>query len=134
QVYAVDLLGHAVLDLEERVHVEEIETMSISIDAQLDGARRPVIDRLHESHGSACQFRADLGPQIRRGRLLQHLLIPALERTIPFGERHDLAAPIAEHLDFDVPRFPDELLDVRAGVLEVAFPEATNRFERRLEL
>ena len=71
-------LGHRMLHLEPRVHLEKVVPL-LRVDEELDSTRRAVADRLgecdrllaHRAHGR-------LG-QVRRGRLLDHLLVAPLD-------------------------------------------------------
>jgi hypothetical protein len=56
--------------------------------------------------------------QARRRRLLDELLVPALDRAIPFAERDDPSRPVTEELDLDVPGGYDLSLEVDAPVAE----------------
>ena len=40
----------------------------------------------------------------RRGRLLDHLLVAALQRAVALEQVHGIAVPVGEHLDLDVAR------------------------------
>ena len=77
-------LGHRMLDLDARVHLDEEERAVL--DQELEGADALVAD-LPAGLGAA---RADLGHepsgQTRRRRLLQHLLVAALERAVAAAE------------------------------------------------
>src|SRR5690606_17368838 len=53
--------------------------------------------------------------QGRRWRLLDQLLVAALNRTLALAEVHDVAVVIAEHLDLDMPRRLDVLLEVHVA-------------------
>ena len=117
EIDAGDELGDGVLDLQARVHLQEVER------AVLGG------DELHRAgavvaHGSRQRDRllahglARLGIEQRRGRLLDHLLIAALDRALALAEVEDVAVLVAEHLDLDVARVLDELLDEHAIVAE----------------
>ena len=52
----------------------------------------------------------------RAGRLLDDLLMAALDRAISLEQVDDLAVPIAEHLDLHVPRLDDGLLQVDRAI------------------
>jgi hypothetical protein len=63
----------------------------------------------------------DLEPQVvveRRRRLLEHLLVAALDRAVAVEQVHDVALAVAEHLDLDVPRLLEVLLQVHLGIAE----------------
>ena len=106
-VDAGDHLGHAVLDLDAGVHLEE-EVVVADLHA-LDGAGAAVVDRLGGVGGDLADPLAHLLVDVRRGRLLDQLLVAALDRAVALAEVDDVAVAVGEDLDLDV-----------AGVLEVA--------------
>jgi hypothetical protein len=53
-----------------------------------------------------------------RRRLLDHLLVAALDRAFALMQVHHVAVRIAQHLDLDVARALDELLDEHPVVAE----------------
>ena len=59
--------------------------------------------------------RAPVARQARRGRLLDHLLVAALQRAVALAERDHAAAAVAEDLHLDVAGRAHEALDVDAG-------------------
>ena len=117
QVEAGDHLGHRVLDLQAGVHLEEVEALVLA-DDELDRAGRLVLHRLRQgdrllAHPLA-RFRIDEG----RRRFLDHLLVTALDRAVALVEVEHVAVPVAQHLDLDVARLHDVLLDEHAIVAE----------------
>src|SRR5262249_8334322 len=100
QIDAGHELGHRMLDLQPRVHLEEIEARVLA-DDELDGAGGIVTDRLGQrdrlrTHGGAGR-RVD---QRRRG-FLDDLLVAALDRAFALAEMNNVAVPVADHLDLD---------------------------------
>src|SRR5262249_6816714 len=125
EVEAGHELGHGVLDLEPRIHLEEVEVL-LRIDDELDGARGLVADGGRKryrlpSHGSA-RLVVEEGAR----RFLDDLLVPALDRAFALAQVDDVAVPVGEDLDLDMPRVFDELLDEYAVV-----GEARPRLARR---
>ena len=59
-----------------------------------------------------------LGVQRRRGGLLEHLLVAALQRAIALAQMHAVALAVAQHLDLDVARPRQVLLEVDRVVAE----------------
>ena len=47
-----------------------------------------------------------LGVEGRRGGLLEHLLVAALQRAVALAEMHAVAVAVAQHLDLDMARRP----------------------------
>src|SRR5437867_5663028 len=111
EVDAGDGLGHRMLDLDARVHLDEVEA-SVSVEEELDRARADVVDgRRHRECGSP-QAGARLGGEQRRRRLLQELLVAPLDGAVALAEVDSDAVPVAEHLHLDVASVLDELLAV----------------------
>ena len=80
EVEAGDLLGHAVLDLQAGVHLEE-EELAV-LEEHLDGARVHVAAAERDLH-RGLTHRAARGVGDRgRGRFLDQLLVPALRRAV----------------------------------------------------
>ena len=117
QVEPGDHLGDRMLDLQPRVHLEEVEA-AIAPHDELDGAGRLVADRARQRH-RLLAHRAPGGlVEERRRRLLDHLLVAALDRALAFPQVDEVAVRVAQHLDLDVPRLLDELLDEHPVVAE----------------
>ncbi len=67
----------------------------------------------------------------RRGRgLLDHLLVPALQRTVPITERHHAARAVAEDLHLDMTRVDYESFDEDTPRPEAALGQPSNAVER----
>ncbi len=62
-----------------------------------------------------------LGRQRRRGRFLDQLLVPALDRAVALAEVQDLAVLVGQDLHLDVARVLDELLEIHGAVAERGF-------------
>ncbi|VWB57099.1 hypothetical protein BST28156_02670 [Burkholderia stagnalis] len=134
EIDAGHCLGHAMLDLQPRVHFEEMELARARIEHEFDGARRRVVDRAGEPHRARVQRAALRVAQAGCGRLLDHLLVAPLHRAVALAERDHAAAPVAEDLHLDVPRVLDELLQIDARMREVRAAEPHDALERRREL
>src|SRR5262249_14580690 len=112
-----DQLGDRMLDLQPRIHFQKIEAFVLSGD-ELHGARRIGADRSRERDRLRTHFLPRLFVVQRRRRLLNRLLIAALDRTLPFAEMDNGPVLVAEHLDLDVTGISNELLDEYAVVAE----------------
>ncbi len=117
EIDAGDELGHGMLDLQARVHLEEVEALVLPGD-ELDGAGGVVADRLGERDRLHPHPLAGRGVEQRARRFLDHLLVAALDRAFALAEIDDVAVLVAEHLDLDVAGIDDELLDEHAVVAE----------------
>ena len=117
EVEAGQHLGHRMLDLEPGVHLDEVE-LAVLVE-ELDGADA-LISELgawlpRPARRSACALRRVEG---RGMRLLPHLLMPALQRAVALAEMHRAALAVAEHLDLDMARRSEVLLDIDLVIAE----------------
>ena len=90
QVDAGDQLGDRVLDLDAGVDLDEVEVV-VGVDQELAGAGVDVAGGLGQPDGGLAELRADLERQGRGGRLLDELLVPALERAVAVPAVDDVA-------------------------------------------
>ncbi len=115
-------------DLDSCVHLEEVE-VPVEIDDELDRAGRAVVDRL----GQGDRLGAHRGPGLfveeGRGRLLDDLLVAPLDRAFALAQIDRVAVGVGQHLDLDVARLLDELLDEHAVVGEARLGLAARRAE-----
>ena len=136
QVDVGDLLGHRVLDLDARVHLDE-DVVALRVEQELHGAGVAVADLRREADRVGAHPLADRRVEVRRRRDLDDLLVPALHRAVPLEEVDHVAVAVGEDLDLDVPRVDDGLLDEHRGVAEGALglPHAgLDRLAQRLGL
>ncbi|MNM87516.1 hypothetical protein D3C81_996990 [compost metagenome] len=132
QVLPGDHLGDRMLDLQARVHLHEIEG-AVLVGDELDGAGANIAHGLRSgdcrfAHGAAAFFR-----HARRGRLFQHLLVPALHRAVALEQVDAVAVGIGEHLDFDMARPGQVFLHQHLVVAEAGAGLALDRRQRGLE-
>ena len=113
-------LGDRVLDLEAGVHLEEVELAGVVVEQELHGAGVGVADVAGEVDGRGGDRGALLVGERRRGRLLEHLLVPALGRAVALVEVEHGAVVVADHLHLDVAAALDVLLDEHGVVAEGA--------------
>jgi hypothetical protein len=111
QVEPGDELGDAVLDLQARVDLEEVELVARRVDEELDGADRAVGDRPGQRAGRRGQPRPQVGGEVGGRRLLDHLLVAPLHGAVAVAEHLHLAPAVADHLHLDVPGDGQEALD-----------------------
>src|SRR5205085_7612951 len=78
--------------------------------------------------------RAQLRRDRRARRLFDHLLVTALDRAVALAEMDEVAVAVAEHLDLDVARPDDRLLEIDGVVAEPAERLALRAFERARKL
>ena len=117
QIDAGHQLGHRMLHLQAGVHLQEVE-IALLVDDELHRAGRVITDGARQRHRLLAHGAAHLGRQEQARRLLDHLLVAALDGALALAQVHDVALPVAEHLDFDVPRAGDVFLDEHPVVAE----------------
>ena len=113
-VDAGDHLGHRMLHLHAGVHLDEVEA-TVFVE-ELEGAGAAVADVDAGLDAARQDFFAGLLVDLGRRRLLNDLLVTALQRAVAVIEVHGVALAIGEHLDFHVTRIAEELLHVDHGV------------------
>ena len=105
------------LDLESRVQLDERER-PVGADEELERAGVAVADVPARALGCVLHRLAALGVERGRRRLLDQLLVSALDRALALAAGQHAAVRVAEHLDLDVARGRDRLLDVQRAVGE----------------
>ena len=78
-------LGDRVLDLDARVHLEEVPA-AVGREQELRRAGADVADGLGEPQRGGAELAAQLAADAGRGRLLDHLLVAALHRAVALAE------------------------------------------------
>src|SRR3989454_12722916 len=96
-------LGHGVLDLKTRVHLEEVE-VPLRVHEELDGASADVAGRLRDPARGLPHALAQGGIREGRGAFLDELLMAPLDRALTLAEVDHVIAGVGEHLDLDVAR------------------------------
>ena len=117
------------LDLEARVDLEEVE-VARRVHQELEGSGVRVLHRAGGVDDGAAQLAAQLLGERRRRRLFDELLVPPLDRALALAEVHHVAVMVAEHLDLDVARRLDVLLDVDVADAERGLGLALRGLER----
>ena len=115
QVHSGHHLGHRVLHLDSGVHFHKIEIF-VFVQQKLDGSR------VFVSHGLGRTDRriAHALPQVLgdhvAGGLLQHLLVAALNGTVPLSQMNHVAVLIRHNLELDVAGLLDVFLNIHGVV------------------
>ena len=115
EIDAGDQLRHGMLDLQPRVHLQKEEALVLAHD-EFHRAGAVVIDRFCQRHGLLAHLAAGRLVEQRRRRLLDDLLVAALDRAFALAQINHVAMLVAEHLDFDVARIDDEFFYKHAVV------------------
>ena len=109
--------GDGMLDLQARVHLEEIERAAL-IEQELHGAGADIADCARGLDRCGAHSFAQVGRHDGAGRFLDHLLVASLHRTVALAEMDDCAVVVGEHLDFDMARPNDGLLEDQVAIAE----------------
>ena len=131
-------LGHRVLDLEARVHLDEPDAVRpqcfAAVGDELDRAGADIADSLGGLDGGGADLRAQVRRHARRRRFLDHLLVPALQRAIALAEMDDVAVRVGKDLKLDMARRGDVFLDQDPTGAEGGGDFAHCSFERIVEI
>ena len=127
-----DHLGHAVLDLDAGVHLEE--EVLVAVLKPLDRARRAIADGRCRVRGDLADALAHLLVHVRSRGLLDQLLVAPLDRAVALAQVDHVAVRVGEHLHLDVARILEVALEVDARVREELLALARGPLERLLEL
>ncbi len=128
-----DELGDRVLDLQARVRLHEVEP-GLVVHEELEGSRVGVLHGLGRVDNQVPELATLLLGERRRRRFLEQLLMPPLDRALTLPEVHDRAMVVAKHLDLDVPRVLEILLDIHVRDAERRFRLALCRLDRVAQL
>ena len=131
-VDAGDHLGHAVLDLHAGVHLQE-EVLAVREQA-FDRAGAAVATARAAATAISPRRSRSAGSTRGRGRLLDQLLVAALDRAVALAEVDDVAVAVGEDLDLDVARVGQVALEVDGRVGEELLALAGRALERGLQL
>ncbi len=117
EIAAGHRLGHRVLHLEPRVHLEEEELAAIG-QQELDRPGTHVADVRGKAQGGGPHPLADLRRDRGSRRLLHDLLVAPLGAAVALAQVDAVALGVEEHLDLDVPRPYQEALQDEPIVTE----------------
>src|SRR6185369_12421152 len=115
-VDARDLLGHRVLDLHARIHLDEVELAVLVQELQRAGAS--IADVAAGRDADVADRLALLGRDTRRRRFFNDFLMATLQGAVALAQVHDVTVVVGEYLDLDVTRLLEELLHVDLGIAE----------------
>ena len=110
-------LGHGMLDLQPRVHLQEPEP-AVRLEEELDRAGAHVADGPRRGDGGVAHLPAQLGVDGGGGALLDDLLVAPLDRALPLVQCGHVAVLVGEHLDLDVAAALDVALGEHGAVAE----------------
>ena len=135
QVKAGDELGDRMLDLQARVHLQEVVLGGVcEIGDELDRPGADIARAAGQGHRLLSERGAQLGRDDGGGGLLHHLLVAALERAFALAEVQHVAVGVGDHLDLEVARPRQEALDEDAVVAEAGLRLAARRVKGGVEV
>ena len=118
-VDAGDQFGHRVLDLDARVHLDEVE-LAVLVQ-ELEGAGAAVADLLAGGGAAVADALDHAAGMPGRRRFLDDLLVAALHGAVALAQPDRVAVKVVgQHLDLDVARVLQELLHVDLGLPKAA--------------
>src|SRR6185437_9355452 len=106
----------------------------VRAEQELERAGVAVANRAARALGGGLHRLPRLGRQRRRRRLLDQLLVTPLDRALALAEREHTPCVVAQHLDLDMARRRERLLDVEARVAERRLRLGRRGAERILEV
>ncbi len=135
EVEARHRLGHRMLDLEPRVHLDKVELAGgVRRGDEFDGAGAGIADRPRRRDRRLAHRPTPLLVEPGRRSLLDHLLMAALDRAVAVEDMDGIAVPVGEDLHLDMPRAFEVFLDQQPLVAKRTRGLALCRRERRGEL
>ena len=116
QVYTGNHLAHRMFHLQAGVHLDEVElTVLVKEFQRTSRAVAELPGRGDRDLSDTLPLR---GVQRRRGRFLDDLLVPPLNRAVAFAEMDDTALAVGQELNLDVARLGQILLQIDLVVAE----------------
>ena len=132
EIDAVDEFGDGMLDLQARVHLEEV-VAAVGVEHEFAGSGVDVADRLRRAHRGRAHRGAQLRRKRDRRRLLDDFLMAALNRTFAFAEMNRRAVRVGENLKLDVARIAQVAFQQNRVVAERGQRFALGGVERFVE-
>ena len=122
EIHAGHHLGDGMLDLQPRVHLEEIVAglVAIALEQKFDGPGVPIPGGARGRNRSLADSIPDRRRQRRRGAFLDHFLMAPLHRALALEQVHDATMRVGEHLHLHVAGTFDEALHVEGAVADAS--------------
>ena len=128
QIKSGDALGDGMLHLQTGIHFQEIKILVLA-DHEFHRARILVINGLGQRHGLFAHGLAGRFADEWRRCFFDDFLVTALNGALTLVEVDHVAESITQHLDFDVARLLDELLDEHALIAKTVARFVAARLE-----
>ena len=127
-----DHLGHGMLDLNARVHLDEIE-LAVLVE-ELDRADAEILELAHRLGDGFADGVARGVVERGAAALFPDFLIAALQRAVALAQMDCAAVAVAQDLDFDVARVREIFLEIKRVVAERGLGLRACGSERRRQL
>ncbi len=111
-INAGDFFGDRMLDLDARIHLDEIVTAGVGIQQKLHRAGVRIAHLAAQFQGRFAQFVACGVVKIRGGRALHDFLVAPLHRAVAFKQMDELAVRVTQDLHFHMAGMTDEFFQV----------------------
>ena len=121
------------LDLQTCIHLQEVEILLL-IHQELNRAGVRVSRRLSHADCRLPHSTPHIGVDDRGRRLLDYLLVAALQRAFPLSQVNSIPVLVREHLHLNVARIHDRLLKVNFTVAKGTLRLAPRSFQCGLKL
>ena len=108
--------------------------MAVAVYQEFNRARVDIAHGAGRRHRRRAHLRSARRREVRRRRLLDNLLVPPLDGAVALEEVDRVAVAIGEHLDFDVARLDQELLQVDPRIPKRLARLATRALDGRGEV
>ena len=128
-----DHLGDGVLDLNARVHLDEIMRAGL-VDQELHSTCVDIADLLGNLDGVLAQPFTQLLGQRPCGRILNYLLVTALQRAVTLIQMHGVAFLVGQNLHLDVLGLNKVFFDKDGVVAKGLLRLGANQLKGRLNL
>jgi len=96
--------GHGMFDLDAGIHLEEVESIALAIDKELDGARATVRKPLGKPDCRLVQCPGQSIGKPGRRRFFDNFLVAPLRRAVALTEVNAIAVGVKQDLHLDVAR------------------------------
>src|ERR1700730_15525917 len=121
------------LHLAARIHLDKVQPATL-IHQKFDGARIGVPDRRQRLAKNRADLIAQLRSDLRRRRLLEQFLVPALNRAFTLARTDYVAMLVGQYLELNVPGMLHIFLHVEISIPERARGLGLGSLEQRWQL
>ena len=122
------------LDLQARVHLDEVKRAGVDVQQELHGSGMRVAGGTRQRQRRLANLATLRVRQQWRRRSLDDLLVTALYRAVALEQMDQGTVPVPQDLDFDVARPGHEPLEVHRVVAEHGARFASRRLDERRQL